>query len=299
MMEMTILSGKGGTGKTSITAALSGLVQSAVLCDNDVDAADLHLILHPDIIEEHAFASGWKAEIDTSKCKRCDICLSHCRFDAIHTNAAEKLVINPFQCEGCRLCERICPEQAIRSEQYTNNYWYVSNTRFGTLVHAKMGPGEENSGKLVTQVRKKAKEIALTNQKEWIINDGPPGIGCAAIASLTGTDLALIVIEPSKSSLHDADRLIKLIESFKIPVFALINKFDLNLELSQSIANYLKTKNIPLVAKIPFDKAMVHAMINKQTIVEYQPNSNISKEIKKLWHKIQLSTHTIDLHPTI
>lgn len=298
MLELTVLSGKGGTGKTSITAALAGLASKAVLCDNDVDAADLHLILHPDIKEKHNFSSGWKAIIDPGKCNQCGLCISHCRFDAIHDNK-NQLEVNPFQCEGCRLCERICPEQAIRSEQNTNNYWYVSSTRFGTMVHAKMGPGEENSGKLVSQVRKKAREIATITQQNFIINDGPPGIGCAAISSLTGTDLALIVIEPSKSSLHDADRLIKLVESFNIPAFALINKFDLNLELSQCITDYLKTKNIPLVAKIPFDKAMVHAMINKQTIVEYQPDSNISKEIKRLWHKIQLSTHTVHLHQVI
>jgi len=299
MLEITVLSGKGGTGKTSITAALAGLASKAVLCDNDVDAADLHLILHPDIKEEHSFSSGWKAIIDPSKCNQCGLCISHCRFDAIHANKSDKLIINPFQCEGCRLCERICSEQAIHSKQNTNNYWYVSNTRFGKMVHAKMGPGEENSGKLVTQVRKRAKEIALSTQAEFIINDGPPGIGCSAIASLTGTDIALIVIEPSRSSLHDADRLIKLIESFRIPAFAVINKYNLNLELSRSIENYLKTKNIPLLTKIPFDKAMVQAMINGKTIIEHEPESKPSIEIRRLWHKIQLSTHTVDLHQAI
>jgi len=298
MLELTILSGKGGTGKTSITAALASIASNAVLCDNDVDAADLHLILHPDIKEEHSFSSGWKAIIDPGKCNQCGLCISHCRFDAIH-DTKNQLEVNPFQCEGCRLCERICPEQAIRSEQNKNNYWYVSDTRFGPMVHAKMGPGEENSGKLVSQVRKKAKEIALITQKDFIINDGPPGIGCAAISSLTGTDLALVVIEPSKSSLHDADRLIKLIESFKIPACALINKYDLNLELSRNIEAYLKTKNIPLLTKIPFDKAMVQAMINGKTIIEHEPESKPSIEIKRLWHKIQLSTHTVDLHQAI
>lgn len=299
MMEITILSGKGGTGKTSITAALASLAEKAVLCDNDVDAADLHLILHPDTKEEHNFSSGWKAEIDTTKCNLCGTCMTHCRFDAIHVNESAKLEINPFNCEGCRLCERICPEGAIHSVQNMNNFWYVSDTRFGTMVHAKMGPGEENSGRLVTQVRKRAKEIALSTQAKFIINDGPPGIGCAAIASLTGTDRALIVIEPSKSSLHDADRLIKLIESFNIQAFALINKYDLNPKLSQKIENYLRTRNIPLLAKLPFDKAMVQAMINEQTIIEHQPESELSKEIKRLWYRIQLSTHTVDLQKEI
>lgn len=299
MMELTVLSGKGGTGKTSITAALASLAESAVLSDNDVDAADLHLILHPTIKEEHNFSSGWKASIDTLKCTNCGLCISHCRFDAIHEDKNEQLTINPFQCEGCRLCERICPEQAIHSDLNTNNYWYVSDTRFGTLIHAKMGPGEENSGRLVTQVRKKAKAIAQAKGAEWIINDGPPGIGCAAIASLTGIDRALIVIEPSMSSLHDADRLIKLIKSFNIQCFALINKYDLNLGLSQRIETYLKRQDVPLLTKLPFDKDMVQAMINGKTIVEYAPESKLSIELKRLWHKIQLSTHTIDLHQAI
>lgn len=299
MMELTVLSGKGGTGKTSITAALAGIAESAVLSDNDVDAADLHLILHPTIKEEHRFSSGWKASIDTSKCKNCGLCISYCRFDAIHADKDEQLTINPFQCEGCRLCERICPEQAIHSELNTNNYWYVSDTRFGTLVHAKMGPGEENSGKLVTQVRKKAKAIAQADGTAWIINDGPPGIGCAAIASLTGIDRALIVIEPSMSSLHDADRLIKLIKTFNIQCFALINKYDLNLELSQRIEDYLNSQNVPLLTKLPFDKNMVQAMIHGKTIIEYAPESKLSIELKKLWHRIQLSTHIVDLHQAI
>lgn len=299
MMELTILSGKGGTGKTSITAALASLSESAVLSDNDVDAADLHLILHPTIKEEHNFSSGWKANIDTSKCKQCGLCVSHCRFDAIHADKNELLTINPFQCEGCRLCERICPTQAIHSELNTNNYWYVSETRFGTLIHAKMGPGEENSGKLVTQVRKKAKAVAQTDGTKWIINDGPPGIGCAAIASLTGTDRALIVIEPSMSSLHDADRLIQLIKTFNIQCFALINKYDLNLELSQRIEDYLKSQKVPLLIKLPFDKDMVQAMIHGKTIVEYAPESKLSIEIKKLWYKIQLSAQTVDLNQVI
>ena len=287
MKEITILSGKGGTGKTSIAAAIASVAEHAVFCDNDVDAADLHLILHPDIKEEHIFYSAWIASIDEDTCDSCGICKDNCHFDAIHYNEHGALEINPFQCEGCRLCERICPAQAISSEQSSNNFWYVSDTRLGTLVHAKMGPGEENSGKLVTLVRQRAKEIAVETKAQFVINDGPPGIGCAAISSITGTSAVLLVIEPTKSGLHDIQRLVELIDTFKIPVYALINKYNINREITQLIERYLKNMNIPLLAKIPFDKQMVEAMIDKKTIVEYRPESEISKKIKVVWQELK------------
>ena len=284
MKEITVLSGKGGTGKTSITAALASVAQNVVFCDNDVDAADLHLLLQPEIKEKHAFLSAWIATINEEKCTSCGICKDHCRFEAIHLKVNSKFQINPYQCEGCRLCERICPVQAITSEQSSNNYWYVSNTRLGKLVHAKMGPGEENSGKLVMQVRKRAKEIAKEVNARNIINDGPPGIGCTAISSITGTNIVLMVIEPTKSGLHDMQRLVELIRSFNITVFALINKCDINDQVSGEIETYLKKHNIPLAAKIPFDEAMVEAMLVGKTIVEYLPDSEISKTIHHTWN---------------
>ena len=287
MKEITVISGKGGTGKTSITAALASVARNAVFCDNDVDAADLHLIFQPQNKEEYTFSSGWKATINTGKCTVCNFCVDHCRFDAIHNNREGTLEINPFQCEGCRLCERICPSGAITSERNNNNYWYVSSSRFGTLVHASMGPGEENSGKLVTQVRKKAKEIATYNQLEFIINDGPPGVGCAAISSLSGTDLALIIIEPTKSGLHDVQRLVELIESFKITTCAVINKYDINPEITLRVEQFLDSKKIPLIAKIPFDKQIVESMVEGKTIVEYNPVSGISNSIKEIWKVIK------------
>ena len=286
MKEITILSGKGGTGKTSITAAIASVAQNAVFCDNDVDAADLHLILQPEIREEHTFLSAWIATINDEECTNCEVCKDYCRFDAIHYNTGGNLEINPFQCEGCRLCERVCPVQAISSERSSNNFWYVSDTRLGILVHAKMGPGEENSGKLVTQVRKRSKELAKEKSARFIINDGPPGIGCATISSITGTDKVLLVIEPSKSGLHDAERLVELINSFKIPVFALINKYDINSEVALEIETYLKRNNIPLLGRIPFDKKMVEAMIDNQTIVEYSPDSEIAKTIKEVYNTL-------------
>ena len=287
MKEITILSGKGGTGKTSITAALASIAGDAVFCDNDVDAADLHLILSPTIKEEHTFLGGWTASINESICTECGICSDICRFDAIHPNGHQRLEINPFKCEGCRLCERLCPVQAITSAQSTNNNWYESDTRFGALVHAKMGPGEENSGKLVSEVRKKAKELAIEGNAQYLINDGPPGIGCAAISSLTGTDLVIMVIESTISGLHDASRLYELIHSFSIPTYALINKFDINPASTAEIEEFLKEKSIPILGKIPFDKRMVDAMIKGKTIVEFNDRIEPSKVITEAWRKLE------------
>lgn len=287
MKEITILSGKGGTGKTSVTAAFGSVAAKTVYCDNDVDAADIHLIFQPEIKEQYTFSSGWLVAIDSSKCTGCSICLDYCRFDAIRTNTNGTLSIDPFKCEGCRLCERICPVNAINAEENNNNHWYVSSSRFGPLVHAKMGIGAENSGKLVTRVRKKAKEIAISSDFNFIINDGPPGIGCATIASLSGIDAALIVLEPSKSALHDAQRLIELIQSFKIEAFGIINKYNINDELTKLIENYLESQSVPLLAKLPFDKDMVHAMTNGKTIIEYNPEAEISQKIIRAWGEIE------------
>ncbi|MBN2635339.1 MAG: ATP-binding protein [Prolixibacteraceae bacterium] len=289
MKEITLLSGKGGTGKTSIAAALASVVKNAVFCDNDVDAADLHLIFNPEIKESYTFSSGNKAVINTEKCTNCGLCINYCRFDAIDINSSGQMAVNHFQCEGCRLCERVCPADAITIIENNNNYWYVSETRFGTLVHAKMGPGEENSGKLVTEVRRKTREIATKINANFILNDGPPGIGCSTIASVTGTDLVLLVIEPTLSGLHDAARLVELAESFKIPIQAVINKFDINPEITRKVEKYLIDKSIPLVGKLAFEPKMVESMVAEKTIVEFAPNENISKEFFSIWDKITMN----------
>jgi len=286
MNEITVLSGKGGTGKTSITAALAALAKDVVICDSDVDAADLHLILKPKIKEQYNFESSWVATIHKENCTLCNVCVEVCRYDAIHEMKDGSLEINAFQCEGCRLCERVCPEKTISSSRNNNNYWYVSETRFGTLVHAKMGAGEENSGKLVTQVREAAKEIAKEKNIQTILNDGPPGIGCPVISALTATQTVLMVFEPSMSGFHDGKRLFELLDSFNPKVYALINKFDINSETSEEIEQWLNEKSIPLLAKIPFDKQMVEAMINEETIIEYKPESEISLLLKDVWKKL-------------
>jgi len=284
--EITILSGKGGTGKTSVTAALAAMAKDAVFSDCDVDAADLHLLLNPAIQESYKFDSGSKAVIDETQCISCGICMEACRFDAISQPKDGLFVVDPFKCEGCRLCERLCPVEAINSVANFNNFWYVSETRFGPMVHAHMAPGEENSGKLVTTVRTKAKEIAREKGFELIINDGPPGIGCPVIASLTGVQKVLFVVEPSKTGIHDIQRLAELTRKFNIPAFAIINKQDLNPLMTRKAVEVLSELKIPLLGKLNFDEHFVQAMINRKTINEYAPDSEPAKTLTEIWNKL-------------
>jgi MinD superfamily P-loop ATPase len=286
MREITILSGKGGTGKTSVTAALASLAENAIFCDCDVDAADLHIILTPTIQEKHTFDSGSLAVINADKCTSCGLCEANCRFGAIHANKDGMPEVNSFQCEGCRLCERICPANAIETIENSNNDWFVSDTRFGPMVHARMGAGEENSGRLVTEIRKKAREIALIQSAEVIISDGPPGIGCPVISSLTGTYVVLMVIEPSLSGLHDAQRIFELVQSFQMPAFAVINKFDINKEITEKTECFLNKNKISLLGKLPFDTHLVESMIYAKSIIEFAPDNLISSELKSIWTKI-------------
>ncbi|HZK06561.1 MAG TPA: 4Fe-4S binding protein [Bacteroidales bacterium] len=284
--EITILSGKGGTGKTSVTAAFASLAGEAVFCDCDVDAADLHLLLKPEIHSTHPFASGSKAIIDAAACSGCGLCAEVCRFDAVLQTDDNTFYIDPLLCEGCGLCSRLCPEEAIRIEESFNNFWYISSTRFGTLVHAHMMPGEENSGRLVATIRDKAREIAKQNNIRRIINDGPPGIGCPVIASLSGVQKVLLVAEPSVSGLHDALRLGELTRKFGIPTKAIINKWDLNPELSLKLEEELNANSIPVIGKIPFDRIFTDAMILGQTITEFAPESEATLLLKEIWKKI-------------
>lgn len=286
MKEITIISGKGGTGKTTVTAALACMGTEQVLCDADVDAADLHLILEPGIQETYVFEGAWLAHIDRDLCDSCGICTEYCRFDAIEMDKSGLRRINSHKCEGCRLCERICPSKAIASHRSTNNSWFVSQTRAGIMTHASMGPGEENSGKLVTRVRNKAREIARDTGAPFILTDGPPGTGCAAIASITGTDVVLLVMESSRSSLHDAQRLIELVSQFEIPLYAIINKSDMNAETTEEIEAFLATRSIPLLAKVPFDEEIVRAMLAGLSIPEYDPHSTITRILSDARNKL-------------
>ena len=283
MKQIVIISGKGGTGKTVITGALAVLAENKVMADCDVDAADLHLLLEPKIKERHQFKSGLSASIDKKICQECGKCIAACRFGAI----SDDFVIDHIACEGCAFCSHVCPVQAIAIEENISGEWFISETRFGIMVHAKLGIAEENSGKLVSLVRKQAKELAEKNKCDWVIIDGAPGIGCPVIASLSGIDCALVVTEPSLSGLHDASRVIDVAKHFKVSVKLIINKYDLNLQISERIEKYCVDNGIPLIGKVSFDKSVVEAMVEGKTIMEYKDNP-VKDEIREVWGKLQV-----------
>jgi len=282
MKQIVVISGKGGTGKTVITASFAALADKKVMADCDVDAADLHLLLKPRIQQRSEFISGVSALINKEVCAQCGKCREVCRFDAIN----EDFTVDPISCEGCAFCHHACPVEAIEMKENISGEWYVSDTRFGTMVHAKLGIAEENSGKLVSLVRKKAKELAESQGSDWIIIDGSPGIGCPVIASLSGVDCALVVTEPTLSGLHDAHRVIKVAQHFKVPLKLVINKYDLNLDMVRRIENYCQDNNVEVVGKIGFDRDVVNSMVNGQTIIEYK-DGKTKNEIINIWERIQ------------
>jgi len=282
MKQILVISGKGGTGKTVISGAITALADDRIIVDCDVDAADLHLLLHPVIKERNEFRGGHTAIIDKKLCKKCGKCLQVCRFNAIKPDFS----IESFSCEGCRLCSRICPCGAIRMEENVAGEWYISDTKYGPFVHAKLGIAEENSGKLVSKIRQVAKDLADKLNKKYIIIDGPPGIGCPVIASLSGVDCALIVTEPTLSGLCDARRVMELADHFKIPVSLVVNKYDLNPEMSDKIEYFCKERSIPVVGKIPFDPQVVMSVVAGKTIMEYA-GASIKNQIMCIWEKIR------------
>jgi MinD superfamily P-loop ATPase len=276
--EITVLSGKGGTGKTSLTAALAVLTKRTVFTDCDVDAPDLHMLLKPEVLETQEFKASRVAVIDEEECVQCGKCEEHCRFGAI-----EKLVIDPILCEGCGVCAYICPVAAVELENRVSGCAFISKTKYGPMSHALLNPGEENSGKLVSVVRKNAKKVAEKENCELIINDGPPGIGCPVIASLGGVDLGLIVVEPTLSGIHDMERALGLLNHFKIPALVCINKYDINEENTERIINFCASNRVDVVGKIPFDPVVTEAMVAGKPIVEYLPKSKVSETIGELW----------------
>ena len=291
MHEIVVISGKGGTGKTSIVASLAALAGNVVLADCDVDAADLHLLLQPDVKEKHDFSGGKLASIISEKCIGCGRCAEVCNFSAVAldgpaNDVVEKTyTIDPVSCEGCGVCFYFCPVNAIEFKDAVNGQWFVSNTRLGPMVHAKLGPAQENSGKLVSLIRKQAKQIATEQNKDFIIVDGSPGIGCPVIASITTADLVLVVTEPTISAQHDLERVIELTGHFKIPTVVCINKYDINHKMAQEIERKMKNIDIAVIGQLPYDTSVTKAQIAGQNIIEYS-NDGLSNQIKSLWQTI-------------
>lgn len=274
-MEIAVISGKGGTGKSAVSAAFATLNEKVVLADCDVDAANLYLIFNPVIQEEEVFVSGQKAVMDKDICSNCGICMDYCRFEAI-TEVNGDYLIDETSCDGCQLCARVCPVEAISMIKEDKSRLYAGDFRNGRMVYGRLSPGEENSGRLVDVVRDKAKEMAMASAIDTIIIDGPPGIGCPVISSVTGVDRVVVVTEPTLSGLHDLKRTLEVTSNFSIKTQVLVNKYDLNETMTDKIEAYCTEKGVVVTGKIPFDPSVVEAMVHCQSIVEYAPDSEVS-----------------------
>lgn len=291
MKELVVISGKGGTGKTSVVASFAALARDKVLADCDVDAADLHLVLSPKIVRREEFIGGKSAVVAADKCIGCGKCVSVCRFDAISFDGPANDVvgktyrIDPIACEGCGVCAYFCPVDAVVFSPSINGEWFVSETRHGPMVHAKLGIAEENSGKLVTTIRREANRIAEENGLGLVIIDGSPGIGCPVIASITGASLVLIVTEPTLSGLHDLDRVADLARHFGIPTAVCVNKSDINSDMTARIREHCLERSIDMLGEIRYDTAVTRAQIEGKSVIEHD-NSVASQDIRSLWNAV-------------
>lgn len=283
MKQLTVISGKGGTGKTSLVASFAALAENAVLADCDVDAADLHLILMPEVKETQDFTGLNVAVIDEDKCTKCMKCHECCRFGAID----EDITLDMTQCEGCAVCEYLCPEDAIELVDRKSGVAYISDTRFGPMAHAKLDIAEEASGKLVTLVRNNARMLSERFDRDLIIIDGPPGIGCPVIAAITGVDLVLIVTEPTMSGIYDLERVLSVAKHFDLPAVVCINKYDINEDNMKAIERYSKYYGARVIGKLPYDNIVTKAMIEGKSVVEYS-DGEISQRIADIWNRLEV-----------
>ena len=294
MKELVVISGKGGTGKTSIVASFAALAKQSVLADCDVDAADLHLVLAPDVGHSEEFYGGKVSNIDPDVCSGCGLCVESCRFDAIKESentvspVSEKpgYIVDPINCEGCGVCMFVCPENAVELVDRKSGDWFISETRFGPMVHAKLGIAAENSGKLVALVKTNANRIASERRLDLVIVDGSPGIGCPVISSITGADLVLIVTEPTMSGQHDLARVSDLTAHFNIHAMVCVNKWDINTDVFGSILEWCDKRGLEMVGKIEYDSSVTEAQIAGQSIIEFE-NGKVTSEIKQMWNVIR------------
>ena len=282
MKQLTVLSGKGGTGKTTITASFAVLAKNTVVADCDVNAPDLHMLLHPEIIKTQEFKGSKLTVIDKTKCVECGLCREKCRFDAI----TEDFRVDPISCEGCGVCTVICPVNAIELTERISGHAYISKTKYGFMAHAILSPSESNSGKLVTWVRQNARILTEKENCDLIIIDGPPGIGCPVIASVTGIDAGLVVTEPTMSGIHDLERALQLLKHFNVQPFVCVNMYDINKDNTEKIVDFCEENGIKAVGKITFNPIITEAMVNGKPIVEYAPESDVAKEIERMWRNI-------------
>ncbi len=281
MKQLTVISGKGGTGKTTVTASFAALAENAVLADCDVDAADLHLILKPEVISTHDFFGLKLAHIDYDLCTRCGQCVRHCRFDAID----DDINIIADRCEGCGVCQFVCPVDAISMKERLSGHSHISSTRFGPMAHARLFTAEEASGKLVAVVRNNARILAYEQKRGIIIIDGPPGIGCPVISAISGVDICLIVTEPSLSGMHDLERVLEVTAHFKIPSLVCINKCDINPDNSAKIKSFCKEAGVGVVGELVYDRSVTQAQIKGLSVVEYD-DGEVSQSLKAMWNRI-------------
>lgn len=284
-MEIAVISGKGGTGKSSITSAFIALARQVVAVDCDVDASNLYLLLNPEKTGEEKFISGYHAQINQNQCYQCGKCITYCKFDALGWDG-DSVTINEVACEGCFLCSRVCPAQAINMIPSDDSRLYWGGFRYGKMVYGRLAPGEENSGKLINILRTKARETAKAYNFETIILDGPPGISCPVISTITGVDKAVIVTEPTVSGMSDLQRTVEMVHKFDVEIYIIVNKYDLNTEISGDIDLWCAGQSLQVISHFPFDKSMVDAMIAGKSIIEYNPNAEISKLINLAYMKI-------------
>jgi MinD superfamily P-loop ATPase len=282
MRRVTVLSGKGGTGKTTLTASFSILAGKAVVADCDVDAPDLHMLLHPEIVETMEFKGSKLAVIDEGGCVRCGLCREKCRFNAI----TESFKVDRFSCEGCSVCVAVCPVNAVVLNERVSGYAYISRIRCGFMSHAILNPGEANSGKLVTLVRYNARMVAERENINIILIDAPPGIGCPVIASITGVDAGLIVTEPTASGIHDLKRALQLLKHFNVLPLVCVNMYDLNRDNTEKILSFCRDNGVEVAGEIPFNPKVTEAMVRGETIVEYSPKCDAADEIRNIWERI-------------